>query len=377
MTEVFVSYSDQDEATGTCVISALQKARFDVSGSSSIEDWQDIALGESGTASCVVMVWSKAAAQSKGMQQSVQQAIQAWSSGRLVLATLDGAELPIGLRDLRPVPISAPGEHGLEELVKAVRASLETHTRLAEPSPLTPPRQAARPAGRRLQWIAASITATVVPAAGWLAYEAYRHFAAAPVRGLEPASNQFVPVLVLIILGVAIGAGATWLLSHKLTDRSKSALASGAASRAAGTVSIGSQVFVSYSRIDARAVDKLVHRIEEAGYAVWIDREAGGSQRYAAPIVRAIKGAGLVALMGSRNAFASDHVIREVYVAGDHKKPFIVFQLDQSEFPDEVLYFISGFPRVSVRALDPKRLQAEISRLLASRDAAHALSAPL
>ena len=49
--------------------------------------------------------------------------------------------------------------------------------------------------------------------------------------------------------------------------------------------------------------------------------------------------------------------MREVYVAGDYKKPFIVFQLDQAEFPDEVLYFISGFPRVSVGALDQEQLQ--------------------
>ena len=72
-------------------------------------------------------------------------------------------------------------------------------------------------------------------------------------------------------------------------------------------------------------------------------------------LCRAIKGAQIIALMSSRNAFASDHVMREVYVAGDYKKPFIVFQLDQAEFPDEVLYFISGFPRVSVGALDQGR----------------------
>jgi hypothetical protein len=126
----------------------------------------------------------------------------------------------------------------------------------------------------------------------------------------------------------------------------------------------GMPVFVSYSRADLRDVDRLVQQIEQAGYGVWIDRQAHGSQRYAAPIVRAIKSSQLVALMCSQNAFASDHVIREIYIAGDCKKPFLVFQLDHSEFPDEVLYFVTGFPRLSVTALDPQGLRTELSRLL-------------
>jgi hypothetical protein len=70
--------------------------------------------------------------------------------------------------------------------------------------------------------------------------------------------------------------------------------------------------------------------------------------------------------MCSQNAFASDHVIREVYVAGDFKKPFIAFQLDATEFPDEVLYIVSGFPRVVITTIDPQQLRSEIARLVAS-----------
>jgi hypothetical protein len=73
-----------------------------------------------------------------------------------------------------------------------------------------------------------------------------------------------------------------------------------------------------------------------------------------------------VALMCSQNAFTSDHVIREVYVAGDYKKPFIAFQLDRAEFPDEVQYFVSGFPRVPIDALDAQQLRAELARLVAA-----------
>jgi len=123
---------------------------------------------------------------------------------------------------------------------------------------------------------------------------------------------------------------------------------------------------VSYSHQDREAVEQLVGHIEQVGYAVWIDREATAfsSRRYAAGIVNAIRTSKLVALMCSRNAFASDHVIRELYVAGDCKKPFIAFQLDVTEFPDDVLYFVSGFPRLPVSTMDAQQLRSEIARLI-------------
>lgn len=99
-------------------------------------------------------------------------------------------------------------------------------------------------------------------------------------------------------------------------------------------------------------------------HATGEDAPKATAPRYAAPTVRAIKSSQLVALMCSRNAFKSDYVIREIYIAGDCKKPFLVFQLDHAEFPDEVLYFVTGFPRLSVTALDPQGLRTELSRLL-------------
>jgi hypothetical protein len=124
------------------------------------------------------------------------------------------------------------------------------------------------------------------------------------------------------------------------------------------------QIFISYSRQDTDFVDRIIGLIEEAGYTVWIDREAGGhgTQRYAAPIVRAIKSARVVALMCSRNAFASDHVVREIYVAGDFRKPFLAFQLDGTQFPDDLIYFLSGFPRISADPVEPEQLRQQIKR---------------
>ena len=126
------------------------------------------------------------------------------------------------------------------------------------------------------------------------------------------------------------------------------------------------QVFVSYSRRDVSIVDPLVREIEKLGYLVLIDRNFVGTQRYAAPIVSGIRASEVVAVMCSENSFNSDHVIREIYIAGDYRKPFVAFQLDATDFPDEVIYFLTGFPRIPVANADPARIRTEITRLVSA-----------
>jgi hypothetical protein len=168
----------------------------------------------------------------------------------------------------------------------------------------------------------------------------------------------------VLVLGAALGAGAVWVWSRRPRRAPPGAVTGQMQHVDTSSSSNDPQVFVSYSRQDGGTVDQLVKQIEQMGYTVWIDRQSTGSQRYAAPIVRAIRTSKIVALMCSQNFFASDHVIREVYVAGDYKKPFIAFQLDPTEFPDEVLYFVSGFPRVPAERVDLQQLRAEIARLV-------------
>src|SRR5262249_37421839 len=146
----------------------------------------------------------------------------------------------------------------------------------------------------------------------------------------------------MLAVGIALGAGVVWTWTSRSAKPTTRVQSPGSVTSPSELMA---QVFVSYSRQDAADVDRLVERIKGLGFPVWIDRESSGSQRYAARIVRAIRNSKLVALMCSENAFASDHVIREVYVAGDCKKPFLPFLLDVTELPDEVLYFVSGYPR--------------------------------
>jgi len=188
-----------------------------------------------------------------------------------------------------------------------------------------------------------------------------------PTPFRDRAPNYFA--VFFLVLGAVIGAAFVWMWSKQSSRRWEQNAPepkSAASNEAAPIADMGHHVFVSYSHRDGPTVEQLVKDIERAGYTVWIDRQSPMSRRYAAPIVRAIKASRVVALMCSENSFASDHVIREVYVAGDYKKPFIAFQLDHSDFPEEVLYFVTGFPRVPVEELDSQQLRSELARLVAA-----------
>lgn len=125
------------------------------------------------------------------------------------------------------------------------------------------------------------------------------------------------------------------------------------AARADGDEPI-SDVFISYAWADDAVVGPLADAIEAAGYRVWRDRSSAPEiGRFAAKIVRAIRSSRVVVVMGSERAFQSDHVVREVNVAGKRGKPFIVVRLDGSEEPAELEYFLAGFPRLPAGAPPP------------------------
>ena len=350
MSVVVVKYADGDRTEGLALATALKDAGLDVAAPG---DRRTPGIEDVG---CHVLLWSKAAASAPTAPQDIQQAVQAWSSGRFVLVALDDAPLPVGLRDLPAIamPSDDDGWANLAERIQDVLdAPMEEEQRDA------PARNAdsRRTLLRSMLTISAGALLTLGAVLGSLRYFEPE------TRDLGANSSDISYVIAFAVVGAAAGAMMMWAWS-RWRQRTPPAAPSAADAFAGDSSPLSPRIFVSYSRRDAAAVENLVKDIEGAGHQVWIDRDAEGAQRYAAAIVSAIKNAELVALMGSRNAFASDHVIREIYVAGDHKKRFLVFQLDQTDFPDEVLYFTSGFPRISTAALDRQRLRTELSRLL-------------
>ena len=125
MAQVYVSYGEKDRGTALPVIEAMHQAGLDVwhygmilAGGSFLEQMRR----ELDKAQCVVVLWSKAAAQSDFLQQEIHHAIQAWSSDRLVLAALDDTPLPLGLRDLSPISIREASDSGTKQLIERAQA---------------------------------------------------------------------------------------------------------------------------------------------------------------------------------------------------------------------------------------------------------------
>lgn len=108
----------------------------------------------------------------------------------------------------------------------------------------------------------------------------------------------------------------------------------------------GDSLFVSYAHRDRPRVDPLVLEIEGMGRAVWIDRTGmTGGPGWAGQIARAIKSSRAVVLMASPSAYASDQVVRELYLAMGSKKVIVPIELEPADLPDELAYILAPFQR--------------------------------
>ena len=108
MSQVFVSYASTDSAAAQRIERALKAAGM------SVDSPKTTSPPEIKSAQCILIVWSRAAAESESLQEEVRRAVWAWSSGRLLIAVLDDAPLPIGLRDVTPIRIGEESGSRLE-----------------------------------------------------------------------------------------------------------------------------------------------------------------------------------------------------------------------------------------------------------------------
>lgn len=369
MGDVFLSYARKDEAAARVIRSRLAESGFAISGG------QDILPGEAFTAalqrmmdkaSAVVLLWSADSAASPWVEAEVKLALKAWARDALVVAALDETPLPAGLRD--QVAVSRSASASIEDFAGRVRSELAVRT-FREPKvpPSAPTAAAARTRATWRTWLGWTILISLLLAGAALL----------TIKQDVPYSGGGGPVIepafVLLIASACAAVIVLWRLISYAVFRFGARRATTATSSAPVThaASGTKELFISYSRKDAAAVDRLVSRMEAEGLGVWIDRKSPdvGGQRYAGPIVKAIRESGVIAVMCSRHAFDSDHVVREVYVAGDFKKPFLNVHLDSTEFPDDLRYFLTGYPRVPAGELEQASTRDVITPLLQGRRA--------
>ena len=102
-------------------------------------------------------------------------------------------------------------------------------------------------------------------------------------------------------------------------------------------------LFVSYAHADSASVQPVVEVVKGAGREVWIDKDGiDPGENWAGEIVRGIKVATGVMVMCGPNAFESDHIKREVYLAGRYKKPMLPVFIAEAQPPEDFEYFFAG-----------------------------------
>ena len=91
-------------------------------------------------------------------------------------------------------------------------------------------------------------------------------------------------------------------------------------------------------------MEPIVSIIEAMGRRVWMDRtDITGQTGWAGQIVRAIRDCRAVVLMASPNSYNSDQVVRELYLAMNHKKTIVPIEIEPADLPDELQYILAPF----------------------------------
>ena len=141
MARVFASYAEDDRNSVLPIIAALRRR-----GDLDVFDPHELLAGEPiaerlqrelDTANCILVFWSNGAARSPWVQKEVYRAIQGWSSDRLVLATLDDAPLPVGLRDLQTTPLQSVTNRVIHQLTAGSAVEKESTVNFIKLNQLT------------------------------------------------------------------------------------------------------------------------------------------------------------------------------------------------------------------------------------------------
>jgi hypothetical protein len=108
-------------------------------------------------------------------------------------------------------------------------------------------------------------------------------------------------------------------------------------------------VFLSYSRRDEDKILLFVEKLQKAGIKVWIDQGAiDGAAMWAKEITEAIRTAKVFVLAASPASFASDHVVREISLALEERKPILPVYLEAVEMPSSIRYSLAGIQHIEL-----------------------------
>ncbi len=110
------------------------------------------------------------------------------------------------------------------------------------------------------------------------------------------------------------------------------------------------QVFISYSRKDKDAAERLCEILKDNGIEYWIDKEGiYSSSNYKELIVDAIEISQAVVFISSANSNTSINVIREIGYAVNMNKPILPLILDDAQYAKSIRLDISDIDQIDFK----------------------------
>jgi len=331
-------------------------------------------------------LWSHSVQFSAKQILFTNRAIDAWTEGRLIFARLDHTLQPRGLGDVAAIDLSfAPAR--IATVWKIVEAAQEIDRAMAERRREAGPGGTGGPGEGDEPDRSADEDQPGEPEAPSFSKGHALIFgivAAGALASFGFVAMPFASTGLLAIASLAWGSVAgvvAGFFGGRREARQRPALKKARAApppppapaaeareeAAAPDTSEPAAVFVSYSRRDGPVVYPMVAEVEAGGRAVWIDKEeihAGGN--WAGMIVRAIRDSDTFCLMCSAEAFQSDNVRREIYIADKYKRKLLPVRLDFAEMPEDFEYFLIDRQWLDLTAVDPAeramRLKAALAR---------------
>jgi hypothetical protein len=139
------------------------------------------------------------------------------------------------------------------------------------------------------------------------------------------------------------------------------------------------QVFLSYTRADARTVDVVVPVLERHGIKVWRDIVGiAGGAKWRDSLVNALAKSSVVLLLMSRDAFVSKWVRRELEFADGRDLPILPIATTDTAAPDWFTLQFGGVQRQIIDLKDLENSCGELARAIRGvvADAAQAPRGP-
>ncbi|MEQ1782843.1 MAG: toll/interleukin-1 receptor domain-containing protein [Hyphomonadaceae bacterium] len=312
----FIAHADADQAAADDLKAFLKTRGLVSETETGARGFRHVQAGD-----VVIALWSQKLVFGGHRMQLEKRLLDAWADGRLVLVKLDHGFLPVGLRDLPAIDASFEANRKLVVWPQVERAARDAiNASLAERS--------------------ASFWQSPPP----------------PKAERSPGGGG--------IFGGLKKSAARSPAAEREEDR---AAPSPQPSAAAAPPVTPTALFISYAHADSASVEPVVTVVKGTGREVWIDK--GGispGEGWAGEIVRGIKASKGIMILCSPNAFESDHIKREVYLADRYKKPMLPVFIAEAQPPEDFEYFFASVQWLELFKLPEAERAAAISKAIAA-----------